>query len=116
MLARRHGAHATPDIELSPSRGVMPLQQRPSAELASPPMFQPASAVDDIAALRADYEKLRVAYELSRAMGEARDLETMLRAVVDTSVQLLGADRGAALLMDPESGELRPCVVRHRDG
>jgi adenylate cyclase len=73
--------------------------------------FLPESLIQDVAQLRRDYEKLRVSYDLSRAIGVELDIDTLLAKILDRAFELLPADRGVVLLYD-ESGELAPRCVR----
>ncbi|MCS6798751.1 MAG: FHA domain-containing protein [Myxococcota bacterium] len=75
--------------------------------------FLPAHLVHDIEALRRDYEKLRASYEVSRAIGVELDRDRLFAKVLETTFQLLPADRGVVLLYD-EKGELVPRCVRTR--
>jgi signal transduction histidine kinase len=70
------------------------------------PRFARGSDIDDAAVLRRDYEKLRVAYELSRAIGAEQDLDALLARIVAASVELVSADRGALLLLHPLTGSV----------
>ena len=74
--------------------------------------FLPERAVQDLEALRRDYEKLRIAYELQRAVGAELDLDRLLEKILERSFDLLSADRGVILLF--EEGELKPRCTRAR--
>jgi len=79
--------------------------------------FPPASEITDPEALRADYEKLRIAHELSQKLSVDTELDTLLQKIVDESFQLIRADRAVILLYDRESDALTPRFVRQkRDG
>jgi adenylate cyclase len=73
--------------------------------------FLPERLVNDTATLRADYEKLRVSYEVIKAIGVELDVDKLLTKILDCAFQLLPADRGVALLFD-EDRELSPRCVR----
>jgi adenylate cyclase len=73
--------------------------------------FMPERLVTDLEALRRDYEKLRVSYELQRAIGVELDVDKLLAKILDTAFQLLAADRGVVLLVE-DDGSLRPRCVR----
>jgi adenylate cyclase len=77
--------------------------------------FQPAGQIADVDTLRRDYEKLRVAYELSR-QGITQDFATLLTRTLDMAFQLLPADNGVILLVEPETGVLVPHTVKRREG
>jgi adenylate cyclase len=75
--------------------------------------FLPESLIQDVAQLRRDYEKLRVSYDLSRAIGVELDIDTLLAKILDRAFDLLPADRGVVLLYD-DNGELAPRCVRNK--
>lgn len=77
--------------------------------------FLPERLVQDTEALRRDYEKLRVSYELQRAIGVELDIDKALVKILDAAFQLLQADRGVILLYG-ESQQLVPRCVRTRAG
>ncbi|MGA8278234.1 MAG: adenylate/guanylate cyclase domain-containing protein [Rhodanobacteraceae bacterium] len=77
--------------------------------------FLPESAISDQKLLRRDYERLRIGLELARAVGSVLNLDTLLPKIVDKTFDLVGADRGAILLMNT-SGELVARYVRTRAG
>ncbi len=77
--------------------------------------FLPAEEIGDPDVLKRDYEKLRVAYELSR-MGITQDFTVLLQRSLDMAFQLLPADNGVILLVEPETGVLVPHTVKRRDG
>ena len=74
--------------------------------------FMPERTVQDVEALRRDYEKLRISYELQRAVGAELDLDRLLEKILERSFDLLMADRGVILLI--EGGELKPRCSRAR--
>jgi adenylate cyclase len=73
--------------------------------------FLPERLINDVDALRADYEKLRVSYEVIRAIGVELDVDKLLSKIVDGALSLLEADRGVVLLYD-DNAELKPRCVR----
>jgi adenylate cyclase len=77
--------------------------------------FLPERLIQDQDALRRDYEKLRVSYELARAIGVELDIDKALVKILDAAFQLLQADRGVVLLYD-ENHELVPRCVRTKEG
>jgi adenylate cyclase len=81
---------------------------------ASSGEFLPEKAQRDDAMLRRDYERLRIGQELARAVGTELDLTRLLPKILDKAFELVGADRGAILLM--ENGDLVPRYVKTRDG
>ena len=77
--------------------------------------FLPEKLVADHDALRRDYEKLRVSYELARQIGTELDIQKVLDRILAAAFQLLAADRGIILLAD-ESGEHQPRALLTRSG
>jgi len=73
--------------------------------------FLPETLLQDVAQLRRDYEKLRVSYDLSRAIGVELDIDSLLAKILDRAFELLPADRGV-VLMYAEDGGLAPRCVR----
>lgn len=87
-------------------------------KLAAPQVedrFLPEAEVQAEEQLRRDYEKLRTAYELQRAIGLELDLDRLLNRILELSFQFLPADRGVMLLFD-DDGELKPRAVKTRTG
>ncbi len=74
--------------------------------------FLPEKGVSDVEVLRRDYEKLRISYELQRAVGTELDLDRLLEKILERSFDLLSADRGVILLFD--EGELKARCSRAR--
>jgi adenylate cyclase len=76
--------------------------------------FVPAHMVSDPEVLRRDYEKLRVSYEMMRAIGVELDVDKLLTKILAAAFQILAADRGVILLYD-ENQQLTPrCVQTKR--
>lgn len=76
--------------------------------------FQAEKEISDVNVLRRDYEKLRLAHELQRAIGLEVDLDLLLEKIIMKAFELIPADRGVILLM--EEGVPRPRIARTRDG
>ena len=77
--------------------------------------FRPARDIQPQEDVRADYEKLRVAFELARSLSRASDLHAMLERVLDVALWVFDADVGALLLLD-DAGEPAVRLGRKRDG
>lgn len=75
--------------------------------------FAPAAEVQDEAVLRADYEKLRIAHELSQKLAVDTDLDRILQQIVDETFQIISADRAVILLKDQDD-ELQVRHVRQK--
>jgi adenylate cyclase len=69
--------------------------------------FLPEKEVQDVKALRADYEKLRVTYELGRDIRLNMTLDEILERILERTFEFLNCDRGVVLMAD-ESGDLKP--------
>ena len=77
--------------------------------------FLPEKQVVEVEQLRRDYEKLRIAHELGRAIVGVLDLDQLLPKILDKSFELLPADRGVILLYDQDH-HLVPRYVKHKSG
>jgi adenylate cyclase len=77
--------------------------------------FLPEKKITDDKALRIDYEKLRVTYELQRDIGFETDIDLLLERILERTSEFLTYDRGVILMAD-ESGCLKPRAYRIRKG
>jgi adenylate cyclase len=77
--------------------------------------FVPERLVTDAAAVRRDYEKLRVSFELTRAIAGELDVDRLLAKILTAALQLLSADRGVVLLLDKHD-KLQPRCIRTKRG
>jgi adenylate cyclase len=93
-----------------PSDGTF-IQQKVKASEAE---FLPEKQITDVEALRADYEKLRLAHELGRSLGLEVDIDGLLEKIIMKAFDLIPADRGVILLMENEVP--KPRVAKTRDG
>jgi adenylate cyclase len=78
--------------------------------------FPPADEVSNTKVLKANYEKLRAAYEISQGMALEEGLDGLLEKVLDVAIRLLDADRAAVLLIDSRSGEPEPRLAKTKEG
>ena len=76
--------------------------------------FLPATEIHNTESLRADYEKLRVAHELSQKLSVGTDLDVLLQKIVDETFQLIRADRAVILLFDSDTQKLEPRYVKQK--
>jgi adenylate cyclase len=76
--------------------------------------FLPEREVHDVEALRRDYEKLRLAHELGRAIGLEVNLDVLLEKIITKAFELIPADRAVIMMM--EDGVPKPRIARTRDG
>ncbi len=74
--------------------------------------FIPADEISDLEQLKSDYDKLRIANQLNRAVGLEPDIDKLLERILDETFKLLPADRGVILLMDPATHQLTPRAVK----
>ncbi|MGE0546067.1 MAG: adenylate/guanylate cyclase domain-containing protein [Kofleriaceae bacterium] len=72
-------------------------------------------AVSDQGALRLDYERLRITWEILREIGLERDIDALLAKILVALFRFVDADRGVILLKEPD-GTLKPHAHRRRDG
>jgi hypothetical protein len=56
--------------------------------------FLPERSLQDVEVLRRDYEKLRISYELQRAIGAELDLDRLLEKILERSFDLLSPTAG----------------------
>jgi adenylate cyclase len=79
-----------------------------------PQNFRPADQISDAEALRRDYEKLRIAYEFHRQVSLEGNQEDLFEQILKVSFELLNADNGVILTVDPKDHSFVPVLVRHR--
>jgi adenylate cyclase len=92
------------------------IRARLTAEESNLRQFLPEVQVPDHAALRADYEKLRVAFELNQDVGATLDVDVLLVRILDKAFEFTHADRGVILLMNETRNVPEPRAVKHRKG
>jgi adenylate cyclase len=76
--------------------------------------FLPVAEITDIEVIKGDYEKLRVAHELSQKLAIGTDLDVLLQQIVDETFQIIRADRAVILLYNPDNDTLTPAYVRQK--
>jgi adenylate cyclase len=99
-------------VTIAPGLTESHIRQRIQASTGD---FMQERQITDEKVLRRDYERLRIGHELARAVGTELDIEKLLPKILDKAFELVGADRGAILLLD-ERGELVPRYVKTRNG
>ena len=62
-----------------------------------------------------EYKRLIALYEVSRTLTSMLDLEEVLNLAVDAVMEMMGAERGFAMLLDPKSGEWVLTLGRQMD-
>ena len=99
-------------VTIAPGLTESHIRQRIAAQSGE---FLTERSITDEAVLRRDYERLRIGHELAKSVGSELDLEKLLPKILDKAFELVGADRGAILLMNSE-GEMVPRYVKTRSG
>ncbi len=89
------------------------IQNRIAQEAAD--RFLPEQRIADEDVLRRDYEKLRIAHELSQSIGVETDLDVLLEKILEKAFELFPADHGVILMRIEDTDRLVPMVVRGRD-
>jgi len=74
--------------------------------------FLPERDIPDDKALRDDYEKLRITYELQRDIGSEIDIDFVLNRILDRTFEFLNYDRGIILLVN-KKGKLKPRAYKN---
>lgn len=75
--------------------------------------FKQVDLVENISTLKEDYEKLRLAYELSK-IALTNDINVHLEKSLDLMFEILPVDRGVVLLVDQYTGTLATQHVKLR--
>ena len=88
------------------------LQSHIRSQIAVTDSFLSEKEITDEKELRADYEKLRVTYELQRDIKPDLELKDVLNKILARTFEFLNCDRGAILLKDEKTGELKPEVYK----
>ena len=65
--------------------------------------------------LEEEHKRLTALYEVSRTLNSVLDLEGVLSLAMDAVLEVTGAERGFAMLLDPKSGEWVPSLTRQID-
>lgn len=103
--------HALQRVTIAPGMTESHIQRRIEAE---PDIeFRPEKEIFDETLLRRDYERLRIAHELARSVGNELVLDKLLQKILDKAFELLPADRGVILLMD-DQGQPVPRVAKQK--
>jgi predicted component of type VI protein secretion system len=99
--------HEGDELLIGPAR--MRFHARSVAPAPAPPATASMGTIDELT-------RLRAIAELSRAIGVEHDLRKVLGRVLDTSFQLLAADRGAIAVFQPGSKTPHITLARERHG
>jgi len=98
----------TDKVMIDDLQAVVAMRQDANQELT----FDEPTGETDLAGLRAEYDKLRSAYELVRAVGLESDITKLLDKVLDIAFAQFEADRGAILLWDRQQKQWSLTKVR----
>lgn len=79
-------------------------QSHIQSRLNAPFQFLPVEQIADVDTLRSDYEKLRIAHELSRSIAIHTNLDRLLQKIVDEALKLISAERAVILFYNDENG------------
>ncbi len=63
--------------------------------------------------LEGEWRNLRALSQISQVVNSSLELDRVLQAVMDTIIQLTGAERGFLMLREPDSGEMAVRVARN---
>jgi adenylate cyclase len=103
-------------ISLAQNEGDGAFAEGNTFSVDSADQFLPAEQVTDVDELRRDYEKLRVAHELSAALRLDMPPDELLRVLATRIFDILAADRCAILLMSKDGTSLEPVVAMESGG
>lgn len=78
--------------------------------------FMRAEEITSVDELRRDYERLRIAHELSMAISSEVSLQEILDRVLREAIAMFRAERGLILLHNAMNGEFEPACVRTSNG
>ncbi|MFC1641115.1 adenylate/guanylate cyclase domain-containing protein [Myxococcota bacterium] len=107
----------TPGVSIPSTRVAVSEQARQiGTQIAATQKFLPHQQIaNNPAQLAADYERLRLSYELSREIALERDLPTLLNKILHNIFKFVRADRGVIFLKD-NSSQLTAYASLRRDG
>ncbi|MCY1077974.1 adenylate/guanylate cyclase domain-containing protein [Archangium lansingense] len=80
-----------------------------------PQNFRPAEQIQELATLKREYEKLRIAYEFHRQVSQQGKQADLFEQILAVAFQLLAADHGV-ILKPGTDGQFTPVAVKHRQG
>lgn len=102
-------------------RGVTLVSDLGTAELSSRAQrveqreYPPSDALASVDELRKSYDRLRLAYQLHRAVGVGVEPSLVMRRICEAALELFQPDRVLILLYNERNGEYEPELVLHRD-
>jgi len=79
--------------------------------------------VDTTQLIKEDFEKLNIhykflnnLYQVTKAVNSSMDIKNLLDMIIDRIIDATGAERGFLMIIDEETGELEPQVIRNPNG
>jgi adenylate cyclase len=106
-------AVSMPGVTVVGSAQSMPAILAQIAQVTTSSEFRPVEELHDVAALKQDYEKLRIAHEFHRQVGAERDPKALWDKILNVAFELLAADNGVLFLTN-EKKQLVPQAVKRR--
>ncbi len=100
-------------LSMDDGKEIVQLREYRSKPSPSQQQFLPQADILDEAILRADYEKLRVTYELQRVIEMEFDLDRIFEHILDYTFKMLDCDRAVILIVD-EKGDLKSRALKTR--
>jgi adenylate cyclase len=82
----------------------------------APQNFRPAEQIQELATLKREYEKLRIAYEFHRQVSQKGKQEDLFEQILSAAFQLLVADHGVVLKPGPDGQFTNVVAVKYRQG
>ncbi len=104
LALRQAGAAPTPWAQA---------REQGAAERRKAPDDRRADGVEKLRALEHENQLLTLLYQVSRALSELATVDEVVERVLELVLQIEGAERGYAMLLD-EQGDLQPAVIRYR--
>jgi DNA-binding response OmpR family regulator len=89
-------------------------EDAPGTTVTAPFGFPRAAELDVPVAVGRDYERLRLAFEVGRAVADGREVYPLVSGVLDRVLEALPAERGVVLIREPGSDTLMPRALRRR--
>lgn len=87
-------------VKLSETESAIHLE----SQVSKVPEFLPENEIDDDDLLRADYERLRLTYEIQRDISIDTSIDDVLHRILDRASEFLNYDLGIVLLSDGQGG------------
>ncbi|MBU1626806.1 GAF domain-containing protein [bacterium] len=100
---------------------------KPARELLASLEMSEAATIEDMVdtthLIKEDYDKLNIhykflnnLYQVTKAINSSMDIQNLLDMIMDRIIDATSAERGFLMIMDENSGELIPQVIRNENG